>query len=84
MQWWLQPKAGPKDKRSESINLKLDVIAEEVETHPQQHWLVELGCHQFQGFLYAPALPLKQLLVLAESTPEKMPKNCLPCPLPPS
>lgn len=64
--------------------LQLDVIAEGVETHRQQHRLVELGCHQFQGFLYAPALPLEQLLVFAQSTNEKIPEKCLPYPLPPS
>jgi diguanylate cyclase (GGDEF)-like protein/PAS domain S-box-containing protein len=37
-----------------AMNLK--VIAEGVETEPQRQFLVEAGCDQFQGYLYAPAL----------------------------
>jgi diguanylate cyclase (GGDEF)-like protein/PAS domain S-box-containing protein len=36
--------------------LAMKVIAEGVETEPQRSFLVELGCNEFQGFLYAPAL----------------------------
>jgi diguanylate cyclase (GGDEF)-like protein len=36
--------------------LAMTVIAEGVETEPQRCFLLELGCDEFQGFLYAPAL----------------------------
>ncbi len=36
--------------------LGMKVIAEGVETEAQRQFLVNSGCHEFQGFLYAPAL----------------------------
>lgn len=40
--------------------LDLRVIAEGVETEPQRQCLLDAGCDQFQGFLYAPALEAEQ------------------------
>ncbi len=39
--------------------LRLQVIAEGVETEAQREFLLRAGCHEFQGFLYAPALDPK-------------------------
>jgi EAL domain-containing protein (putative c-di-GMP-specific phosphodiesterase class I) len=36
--------------------LGMRVIAEGVETEGQRQFLLDSGCHEFQGFLYAPAL----------------------------
>jgi EAL domain-containing protein (putative c-di-GMP-specific phosphodiesterase class I) len=36
--------------------LGMKVIAEGVETEAQRQFLFDSGCHQFQGYLYAPAL----------------------------
>ncbi|WP_417329808.1 putative bifunctional diguanylate cyclase/phosphodiesterase [Halomonas cupida] len=57
--------------------LQLDVIAEGVETLPQQQRLIELGCSQFQGFFYAPALPLGRFLAFAESADQQACENPL-------
>ena len=42
--------------------LGLEIVAEGVETQAQANMLVELGCTQAQGYLYAPPLPLDELL----------------------
>ncbi|MEY6431548.1 EAL domain-containing protein [Thioalkalicoccus limnaeus] len=34
-------------------NLRLDVVAEGVETRAQQEWLARMGCDAFQGYLFA-------------------------------
>jgi EAL domain-containing protein (putative c-di-GMP-specific phosphodiesterase class I) len=44
--------------------LGLQVVAEGVETHRQAEILLELGCHQAQGFLYSAPVPLDELLRL--------------------
>ena len=44
-----------------SDSLKLEVIAEGVETSAQQAWLVAHGCHAFQGFYYGRPVPVASL-----------------------
>ncbi|SFC24111.1 PAS domain S-box-containing protein/diguanylate cyclase (GGDEF) domain-containing protein [Polaromonas sp. OV174] len=41
--------------------LSLEVVAEGVETQDQRNILIELGCHQFQGYLFSRPLPIEQL-----------------------
>nr|WP_244183102.1 EAL domain-containing protein [Halomonas songnenensis] len=40
-------------------SLSLDVIAEGVETQAQQAWLLEHGCHAYQGYLFGRPVPLE-------------------------
>jgi EAL domain-containing protein (putative c-di-GMP-specific phosphodiesterase class I) len=54
--------------------LGMKVIAEGVETEGQRQFLLNSGCHEFQGFLYAPALDslsFEKRLQLARSRSEK-------------
>jgi diguanylate cyclase (GGDEF)-like protein len=44
--------------------LNLDVIAEGVETEAARDFLVGAGCYRFQGYLYAPPLPLSEFMAL--------------------
>jgi EAL domain-containing protein (putative c-di-GMP-specific phosphodiesterase class I) len=44
--------------------LGLQVIAEGVETPAQQAYLAAIGCHEYQGFLFAPALPAERFEAL--------------------
>jgi predicted signal transduction protein with EAL and GGDEF domain len=48
-------------------NLRLKVVAEGVESSEQLEFLKTLGCDQYQGFHYSPALPASQFLALARS-----------------
>jgi len=41
-------------------SLKLNVVAEGVETHPQLDYLRELGCDEYQGYLFSAAVPVGQ------------------------
>jgi len=41
-------------------NLKMDVIAEGVETLEQRNFLLANGCKKFQGYLYSKPLPIAQ------------------------
>jgi EAL domain-containing protein (putative c-di-GMP-specific phosphodiesterase class I) len=38
----------------------LRVIAEGVESEEQQEFLIRMGCHSFQGFLFSRPLPLEE------------------------
>jgi diguanylate cyclase (GGDEF)-like protein/PAS domain S-box-containing protein len=42
-------------------SLNMVVVAEGIETNEQRALLTELGCDAMQGYLYAPALPVKEL-----------------------
>ena len=51
-----------------SISEKLDlrVVAEGVETEVQGKLLRDAGCHEFQGYLFAPAVPSEDFLMLLQ------------------
>ncbi len=57
--------------------LKLNVIAEGVETEEQLEYLRALGCDEVQGFLFSKALSVDELTkLLAERRRVGAPKNC--------
>jgi EAL domain-containing protein (putative c-di-GMP-specific phosphodiesterase class I) len=45
-------------------NLKLDVIAEGVETEEQRQLLALYGCHHYQGYLFSKPVPIEQFEVV--------------------
>lgn len=47
-----------------SKSLKIDVIAEGVERIEQKEFLVSMGCHNIQGFLYAKPMPASEITTL--------------------
>ena len=48
-------------------NLGLVVIAEGIENISQEKWLIEHACDILQGNLYAPALPVSELMTFINS-----------------
>ncbi|WP_321530268.1 EAL domain-containing protein [uncultured Desulfuromonas sp.] len=42
--------------------LKLNIVAEGVETHGQRKFLKQHNCHEIQGFLYSPAVPPERIV----------------------
>jgi diguanylate cyclase (GGDEF)-like protein/PAS domain S-box-containing protein len=49
--------------------LKLDVIAEGVETEAQRDLLAQLGCQRYQGYLYSKAVPADEFRRQARAAP---------------
>jgi diguanylate cyclase (GGDEF)-like protein/PAS domain S-box-containing protein len=50
-----------------ALALKLDVVAEGVETEAQRQYLLGLGCASFQGYLCSPALPAEAFEALVST-----------------
>ncbi|MFP5389993.1 MAG: putative bifunctional diguanylate cyclase/phosphodiesterase [Gammaproteobacteria bacterium] len=55
-------------------SLRLQVIAEGVETHAQLDYLRELGCDQYQGYLRSKPVPAEQFEALLRSAPHPVPR----------
>ncbi|SFM12491.1 putative bifunctional diguanylate cyclase/phosphodiesterase [Marinobacter zhejiangensis] len=52
--------------------LKLEIVAEGVETDAQLHYLRKLGCHQVQGFFYSPPRPSEAIYLALQQTELKV------------
>jgi diguanylate cyclase (GGDEF)-like protein len=65
------PDASPLARMVIEIGHTLDLVtvAEGIETPPQRHHLIELGCKLGQGYLFSPAIPADQLDPLASLIP---------------
>ncbi len=51
-----------------SKQLKLDIVAEGVETEAQAQFLKEKGCHLMQGYLFSEAIPEKEINSFIKNT----------------
>lgn len=51
--------------------LRLDIVAEGVETAEQREMLIEMGCDELQGFYYSPAVPGDEALQMLAKPREK-------------
>ena len=58
-----------------SRSLKLDLIAEGVETEEQKEFLLSKGCKKVQGYLYAKPMPAEEVSKLLGSYLEYVPAN---------
>jgi len=52
-------------------SLRLKVVAEGVETSEQLNVLRSLGCDQYQGFWFSPAVPATQFAALLRESQQK-------------
>lgn len=61
-------------------SMNMSVVAEGIETHDQQQMLTQLGCGYLQGFLFARALPAKDIpmLLSAMETSGSDKRNAMP------
>ncbi len=56
-----------------SESLKLTCVAEGVEQPYQRERLAELGCHAFQGWLFAAAVPTEEILTMLRTAGQRPP-----------
>jgi len=56
-------------------SLRLKVVAEGVETNEQLHLLQQLGCDQYQGYQFSPAVPAAQFAELLRESNAKAAKT---------